>query len=216
MLIQLTEVVQEAVRSHLQHGSTAYQCFYDLEKAFDSVEYCVLLDHLYRSGINGRTWRLIKSFNNPCGQVKISNRLSRVVTLQRGVKQGSVLSPMLFLDSLLMDLANANSCISIKRIYSGSLGHADDLRSVTPNLHSLQKQAEIVKSFTVKNSLTLNVDKLDLLAMANSSQAHNCEILIGSTRVTSKNEARCLGVIWTHDLSSKASILMKYVGLSSL
>ena len=118
-----TEVVQEAVRSHLQHGSTAYQCFYDLEKAFDSVEYCVLLNHLYRSGINGRTWRLIKSFyNNPCGQVKIGNRLSRVVTLQRGVKQGSVLSPMLFLlvmDSLLKDLANANSGISIKGIYTG-------------------------------------------------------------------------------------------------
>ena len=36
-----TEVVQEAVRSHLQHDSTAYQCFYDLEKAFDSVEYCL-------------------------------------------------------------------------------------------------------------------------------------------------------------------------------
>ena len=197
------------MRSHLQHGSTAYQCFYDLEKAFDSVEYCVLLDHLYRSGINGRTWRLIKSFYNPCGQVKIGNRLSRVITLQRGVKQGSVLSPMLFLlvmDSLLKDLANANSGISIKGIYTGSLGHADDLRSVTPNLHSLQKQAEIVKSFTVKNSLTLNVDKLDLLAMANSSHVHDCEILIGSTRVTSKNEARYLGVIWTHDLSPKASI----------
>ena len=71
---------------------------------------------------------------------------------------------------------------------------------------SLQKQAEIVKSFTEKNSLTLNVDKLDLLAMASSSQAHDGEILIGSTRVTSKDQARCLGVIWTHDLSSKALI----------
>ena len=127
--------------------------------------------------------------------------------MQRGVKQVSVLSPMLFLlviDSLLKDLANANSGIAIKGIYTGSLGHADDLRSVTPNLHSLQKQAEIVKSFTEKNSRTLNVDKLDLLAMASSSQAHDCEILIGSTRVTSKNhyESRCVGVIWTQDLSS--------------
>ena len=219
-----TEVVQEAVRSHLQHAW--FYCLlmlYDLEKAFDSVEYCVLLDHLYRSGINGRTWRLIKSFyNNPCGQVKIGNRLLRVITLQRGVKQGSVLSPMLFLlvmDSLLEDLANANSGISIKGIYTGSLGHADDLRSVTPNLHSLQKQAEIVKSFTVKNSLTLNVDKLDLLVMANSSQAHNCEILIGSTRVTSKNEARCLesyGPMTFHLKHQLSITLIKHVWLSLL
>ena len=79
----------------------------------------VLLDHLHGSGINGRTWRLIKSFyNNPRGQVKISNQLSRVITLQQGVKQGSVLSPTLFLlvmDSVPnKDLANANSGISIK------------------------------------------------------------------------------------------------------
>ena len=36
-----TEVVQEAVRSYIQDGSMALQCFYDLEKAFDSVEYTV-------------------------------------------------------------------------------------------------------------------------------------------------------------------------------
>jgi hypothetical protein len=39
-----------------------YQCFYDLKKAFDSVEYCIHLHHLYRSGINGKAWRMIRSF----------------------------------------------------------------------------------------------------------------------------------------------------------
>ena len=51
-----TEVVQEAVRSHIQHGSSVYQCFYDLEKAFDSVEYSIFLAHLFKTGINGKGW----------------------------------------------------------------------------------------------------------------------------------------------------------------
>ena len=34
-----TEVVQEVVKDYIQEGSTMYQCFYDLEKAFDSVEF---------------------------------------------------------------------------------------------------------------------------------------------------------------------------------
>ena len=88
-----TEVVQEAVRSHIQHGSTVYQCFYDLEKAFDSVEHCVLLDHLYRSGINGKCWRLITS--SPSGQVRVGEHLSNAFNLHRGVRQGSSLVPRL-------------------------------------------------------------------------------------------------------------------------
>ena len=138
-----TEVVQEVVRDYIQDGSTVYQCLYDLEKAFDSVEFCVLLHHLYKSGIHGKAWRVIKSFySNPLAQVRVGNGLSRVIKLERGVRQGSVLSPLLFLlviDSLLVMLANAEAGVSIGGIYVGSLGHADDLRSVTPSLLSLEK-----------------------------------------------------------------------------
>ena len=205
-----TEVVQEAVKNHIQHGSVVYQCFYDLEKAFDSVEYCVLLDHLYRSGINGKAWRLIRSFyHNLHGQVRIDGQLSKSLSLQRGVRQGSVLSPMLFLlvmDALLTELVDANAGLSVNGIYTGSLGHADDLRSITSNLVSLQKQAEIVKAFTEKNSLTLNAEKLELLAMTNGSLPQENGIQIGSNLITPSSSARCLGVIWSHDLSPKESI----------
>ena len=30
-------------------------CLYDLHKAYDSVEYAVLLDRLFEVGVNGRT-----------------------------------------------------------------------------------------------------------------------------------------------------------------
>ena len=130
-----TEVVQEAVRDYIQDGSTG---FYDLEKAFNSVEFCVLLHHLYESGINGKAWRVIRSlYSDPTAQVQLGNKLSQVIKLKRGVRQGSVLSPMLFLlvmDSLLITLANAKAGVSIKGIYTGSLCHADDLRSIAQNL----------------------------------------------------------------------------------
>ena len=37
-------------------------CLYDLEKAFDSVEFSVLLKRLFHAGINSNTWRLLRSW----------------------------------------------------------------------------------------------------------------------------------------------------------
>ena len=44
-----------------------FMMLYDLEKAFDCIEYCVLLDHLYRTGIEA----------NPSSQVHLRNSLSK-------------------------------------------------------------------------------------------------------------------------------------------
>ena len=77
-------------------------CLYDLQKAFDSVEYPVLLEKLYDVGMNGKMWRLLKSwYKGGSCQVKVDGSVSDRFTVERGVKQGSVLSPTLFL--LVMD-----------------------------------------------------------------------------------------------------------------
>ena len=82
-------------------------CLYDLQnKAFDLVEYPVLLEKLYNIGVNGKMWRLLKSrYKGGSCQVKVDGRVSDRFMVERGVKQGLVLSPTLFLlvmDPLLM------------------------------------------------------------------------------------------------------------------
>ena len=94
-----------------------------------------------------------------------------------------MLSPMLFLmvmDSVLTILQNENAGISINGMYVGSFGHADDLRSVSPSLVGIQKQASIVKSFTEMNGLKLNTEKLELLAMCDGNCPQDCTIQFGS------------------------------------
>ena len=54
-------VTQEAIAMYLRGGSPVYMCLYDLQKAFDSTEYPVLLEKLYNAGVNGKMWRLLKS-----------------------------------------------------------------------------------------------------------------------------------------------------------
>ena len=63
-----------------------HMCLYDLQKAFDSVEFSVLLDQLFSIGVNGKTWRIIKNwYEGSSCCVKLEDRLSKSFSVQRGV-----------------------------------------------------------------------------------------------------------------------------------
>ena len=72
MRVTVQEVVKEVVKAYIESGFKIFQCFYDLEKAFDSIEHNVLLNHLYKAGINGKAWRVIGAF---CDNVKACVRV---------------------------------------------------------------------------------------------------------------------------------------------
>ena len=86
----------------MKEGSTVHMCLLDLQKAFDSVEFPVLLDRLFSVGINGKTWRLIRNwYDGGTCCVQVDGAVSRPFSIERGVRQGSVLSPTLF--NIIMD-----------------------------------------------------------------------------------------------------------------
>ena len=53
---------QEVISRYLKSGNQVFMCLYDLQKAFDSVEYPVLLHRFYNVEVNGKIWRLIMNW----------------------------------------------------------------------------------------------------------------------------------------------------------
>ena len=111
--IDATFATQDILSNHLRDGGQPYLCLFDMEKAFDSVELPILLQHLHDNyGYQWKVWRLIKNwYTNSTSYVCVHNQLSEPFTVERGVKQGSVLSPTLFLtvmDHLLKQLKEKN------------------------------------------------------------------------------------------------------------
>jgi len=72
--------------------------FLDLTKAFDLVSHKILLKKLQSLGIRGIVYRLFCNYLFGRSQkVRIKDSLSEVCTVKRGVPQGTVLGPILFL-----------------------------------------------------------------------------------------------------------------------
>ena len=129
-------------------GDTAYVCFFDLQKAFDTVQYPLLLKRVFDCGINGKAWRLLNSwYTKPKCKIQVNGMLSSTITLERGVLQGSVLSPTLFLmvmDPLLRELEHHSAGPCLRDLYCGAFAHADDIKTISTSRATLDKQISIV------------------------------------------------------------------------
>ena len=69
---------QEAITKFTGEGDNVYSCFYDLASAFDTVEFCILLEQLFHACVKGKCWRLMwQWYCNPTSQVKLGNLLSK-------------------------------------------------------------------------------------------------------------------------------------------
>ena len=125
---------------HLKGGSCVFMCLCDMQKAFDSVEYAVLLKKLFEAGVNGKLWRVLKNwYEGGSGQVRLDGRLSESFEI---CKQRSVLSPALFLlvmDPLLRDLQASGVGLSLNGFYAGGFLHADDIRTLATSEDSLRR-----------------------------------------------------------------------------
>ena len=125
------------------------------------------MDKLFEVGVNGKMWRLLRNwYEGGSCCVKIDGRLSATYSVGRGVKQGSVLSPALFLlvmDLLLRELQASGLGLSINNFYAGGFLHADDVRTLASSKESLEAQVAMVKEFTERNFLKLNVGKCEVV-----------------------------------------------------
>ena len=200
---------QETISRYISDGSNVFMCLYDLQKAFDSVEYPILFQRLLDVGVNGRCWRLIRSlYKNAVSRVRIGNRLSKSYVLERGVKQGSILSPALFLlvmDPLLSLLESSRIGLSINNLYAGGFIHADDIRTLASSSDSLQNQIKIVEEFCKQNFLQLNVQKCEVVAFSLARSGLDIKLPDG-VLVPQRKQAKSLGYWWERDLLANCCV----------
>ena len=200
----VTFACQETISKFIRDGDSIYSCFYDLSSAFDTVEYPTLLSHLKRTGISGKAWRLVKNwYSNIHSTVRIGDQTSPSFSVSRGVRQGSVLSPTLFLlviDPILLELNRRSSGPSICGLYLGAFAHADDIRTLAINITDCKSQISYISEYISSQGPALNIDKCEA-TISPSLPADSTHIQAGDVSFPLTNSAKCLGALWTPNLS---------------
>ena len=94
--------------------------FLELKKAFDIVDYEILLTNMNQCGIQGKTLDWFKSYlTNRTQRFSVNDFLSDFTTLKCGVPQGTILGPLLCL-IYINDLPDCLS-FSIPRMYADDI-----------------------------------------------------------------------------------------------
>ena len=181
------------------------------------MEFCVLLEELFHIGVKGKCWRLIQQwYRDPISQVRLGDLLSKPFNINRGIHQGSVLSPTLFIlvtDPLLCKLRQKQLGLSVNGLFLGAFAHADDIRSSAANLMDAKEQITTVDSFTKSRGLHLCPEKCALLHL--SHQFTSPSISVGEACLPVEKSVKCLGVRWDSTPSMSQKEQMKLAPLSS-
>ena len=162
-----TFAVMETVNYFTQHNSDAYVLLLDASKAFDKVNYIKLFNLLIERCVNPLYIRcLLYMYTNHELNVHWNGQTSHAFSTSNGVKQGAVLSPVLFglyIDELLVRLTKSGYGCWIGHRFCGAFSYADDVSLVAPNLHCLKMMCNVCNAYANEFSLTFNPSKCKLI-----------------------------------------------------
>ena len=142
-----TMILKEDVSYYINYGSSVYCTLLDATKAFDRVDYCKLFCILIDKKLSTVCIRLLANmYTNHVTRVAWNGVPSGRFSVKNGVKQGAVLSPVLFclyLNMLLSLLAKSGVGCLVGECYVGALAYADDIVLLASAMRHMLKICDI-------------------------------------------------------------------------
>jgi hypothetical protein len=183
-----------------EYNVKVYSCFVDLEKAYDRVPRGRLWGVLQEYGIDGQLLWAIKSLYENCSCcVRINGAKSNPFTVSIGLRQGCVLSPLLFI--IYMDWiarrSQGKECVRLGEREFRHLLFADDLVLLTSSETDLQNALERFATVCEQAGMKINVAKTECMIL--SRNLEQCSVHVNGAPLNQVEKFKYLGAVFTRD-----------------
>ena len=154
-------VLRQMVEMRLEVRGSMALGFVDLEKAFDTVPREMVMATLRWMGVPEAGVRMVEgTYDKTTARVVVGEGASEEFEVKIGLRQGSVLSPLLFI--AVLDLISRKTMVkdALKKLL-----YADDLALVANDKQELQETLEEWNGLFTRHGLKINVGKTEVLHM---------------------------------------------------
>ena len=189
--------ISDFIYSNIDKNNPTLIAFLDLAKAFDTVDHKILLGKLYKYGIRGIAYDLIKNYlTDRLQHAKINSVKSNSRKVKIGVPQGTILGPLLFILYIndIFDILPKDSIAA----------YADDtvIKCVGKTWIEVQQKMKVyldeVGKWLYDNYLTLNIDKTSYITFGcyRDSVPTNFDLSIYNQTINRVSSCKYLGLIF--------------------
>ncbi len=203
-------VLQSVIQRYLGKSKTKiYVFFVNFAKAFDSVKHMKLWSVLKQQGVSVKMIRLVQSiYKSVKACVKHNNAFSESFPCSVGVRQGSVLSPLLFsifINELAVEIEqNSGPGIQlhpdIMQLFL--VLFADDVILLSDSIIGLQRRIDALARFSVEYGLNVNLDKTKVVVFKRGGSLSRKERwFYNGKRLECVNSYNYLGITFTRTLA---------------
>ena len=202
--------LRNIIEQCIEYQNSIYLNFVDFKKAFDSIHRDSLWKILRAYGVPDMFINIFRRLYEGCAYcVKTEEGYTEFFTVETGVRQGCILSPMLFILTIdyvmrkSMNRQDFGIMWDTKRRLA-DLDFADDLALIAENPQILQEMTSSLEKNAAKVGLRINSEKTKTMEVGRNTQSN--QIVVNGMQVENVNKFTYLGSIITADGEVEADI----------
>lgn len=190
------------IEQAIEWQTPLYVTFVDFERAFDSIDREVIWKLMTHYGIPPKFINLIKElYKDSSCRIIHNGRLTESISVQTGVRQGCLLSPMLFLIVIdwIMKRTTTGMNTGIQWTLTGQLedlDFADDVCLLSHKQQHAQNKLNRLADEAGKTGMKINIRKTELMKLNNKQEI---PIQLKSTNIKETEKFTYLGSVVSTD-----------------